>query len=613
MAFGLLGVITLWFMIQAVYNTIFSTVFVTATLDMAGQALGSYWRETFDGIMRTLPALLLLALPMVALYVAREWLYQKPAEKNELLIAVVLAIAIQFGAVLTISIPTGGLISMREIYRQSFIPDMTVSNFGILTTLRLDITQSIFGLEETDDTLDVPTDDTIPTIGPASSALPDIPEVPEIPDVSKEEVIVYEPNIMDIDFETLIANETDKTLLGMHKYFAAQEPTMKNEYTGMFEGKNLIFLTGEAFWIGAVNEQYTPTLYKLANEAFVFENFYNPLWYYSTADGEYAHTTGLIPTNQVKISQKYAGEHGTSMYFSMGHQLGALGYPTMAYHNNTAKYYGRHLSHPNLGYEYYAADTGLDVEMTWPQSDLEMLELTLPNALAGEKPFHNYYMTVSGHLNYNFIGNKMAMKHKDTVADSPMSEAARAYIACNIELDHALEYTLKTLEEAGELENTVIVMSGDHYPYGLDDFAPAIDELAGEGTQQDEWELHRSSLILWSGDMENEEPIIIEKPCSSIDVLPTISNLFGLEYDSRLLSGRDILSDSPGLVPFNNKSFITEFGRYSAKQDKFYPNEGVTVPEEYASDMYSHVGRMMKYATRILTEDYYRQIGLIPE
>ena len=93
----------------------------------------------------------------------------------------------------------------------------------------------------------------------------------------------------------------------------------------------------------------------------MFENFYNPLWYYSTVDGEYAATTGLIPTNQVNASQRYAGKNGVSMYFSMGNQLRALGYPTLAYHNNTANYYDRNLSHPNLGYDFYACDTGLDV------------------------------------------------------------------------------------------------------------------------------------------------------------------------------------------------------------------------------------------------------------
>ena len=298
----------------------------------------------------------------------------------------------------------------------------------------------------------------------------------------------------------------------------------------------------------------------------------------------------------------------------MGNQFSKLGYPTMAYHNNTAKYYDRHLSHPNLGYDQFlAGDTGLDVEMSWPQSDLEMLELTLGDALAGDLPFHNYYMTVSGHLNYNFPGNAMARKNKELVADYEGTDAAKAYLACNIELDKALEYTLKTLEEAGQLENTVIVLSGDHYPYGLDDFAPAMDELTKPGTQDSPFEKHHSSLIIWSGDRANKEPVVITKPCSSIDVNPTVSNLFGLEYDSRLFSGRDILSDTEGLVIFNNKNFIVKEGSYEVSTSTFTPYEGYEMPsEEFIAAKYKEVKSRVNQATNILFNDYYRKIGLEP-
>ena len=601
MGLCLLGTVTLWFMVQAVYRRIFTTVFVTSSLSMAGQAMSSYWRETLSGIVRTLPTLILLALPMLALIVFKQILLAKP--NKTWYRGVIIAVLIQIVATCALFIPTGGLLSMNDLYRETMIPDMSVSNFGVMTTLRLDVKQSIFGAAD-------PNDD-----GGDTSGIPEIPSiVPDVSDTSAgtdtstPEPVVYGNNVMDIDFDTLIANETDKTLLGMHKFFATKTPNKQNEYTGMFEGKNLILMTAEAFWAGAVNETYTPTLWKLANEGFVFNNFYNPLWYFSTVDGEYAATTGLIPTNQVNASQRYAGQNKISMYFNMGAQLGRIGYETTAYHNNVAGYYDRNLSHPNLGYDFYAADTGLDVDMSWPQSDLQMLELSLPQALAGNKPFLNYYMTVSGHLQYNFPGNAMARKHKDAVADMPVSEAAKAYVACNMELDKALEYTLKTLEEAGELENTVICISGDHYPYGLDDYAPAMDELTQPGTQESEWEKHRSSLILWSGDME--EPIVVDKLCDSTDVVATLSNLFGVEYDSRLLSGEDILSDAPGLVIFNDKSYITEYGRYSASKDIFYPNEGVEIPEGYAADIYDHVKRQMSYATKILFQDYYRVIGL---
>ena len=97
----------------------------------------------------------------------------------------------------------------------------------------------------------------------------------------------------------------------------------------------------------------------------------------------------------------------------MGNQLRAQGYPTTAYHNHTYNYYDRDISHPNMGYDYYGVGSGLEVKASWPESDLEMMEKTIPQALSGERPFHLYYMTVSGHLNYNFTGNAMAYKHRE--------------------------------------------------------------------------------------------------------------------------------------------------------------------------------------------------------
>lgn len=155
----------------------------------------------------------------------------------------------------------------------------------------------------------------------------------------------------------------------------------------------------------------------------------------------------------------------------------------------------------------------------------------------------------------------------------------------------------------------MIVLSGDHYPYGLDGTG-AIDELAGEGTEADPFEKYRSTLILWSGDME--EPVVVDKPCYSVDIIPTLSNLFGLEYDSRLLAGRDILSDAPGLVIFNDYSYLTELGRYNADTDTFTPNEGAQVPENYAQDTYWEARYIRSYSEKILFNDYYRKIGLEP-
>ena len=106
------------------------------------------------------------------------------------------------------------------------------------------------------------------------------------------------------------------------------------------------------------------------------------------------------------------------------------------------------------------------------------------------------------------------------------------------------------------------------------------------------------------------EPVRVTKPCSSLDILPTLSNLFGLEYDSRLLMGRDILSDSEGLVVLSDRSFLTESGRYDAARETFTPAPGAAVPEGYVKSRQQTINGMFSNSRLILEQDYYRKLGL---
>ena len=405
---------------------------------------------------------------------------------------------------------------------------------------------------------------------------------------------------LDIDFEALKERDADvPELVDMHDYFSKVKPTAKNEWTGRFQGKNLIWIVAEAFSGQMLDPERTPTLWKLSHEGIICDNFYTPLWGVSTSDGEYVTTTGLIPKPGV---WSYSESSDNDMPFGFGNQFQKLGYRTLAYHDYLYTYYDRNLSHPNMGYDYYAVGHGLEISDTWPESDLEMMEASIPRYI-DEEQFLTYYMTVSGHLDYGFSTNDMAAKNKAVVEDLPYSGEAQAYLATQVELDRALAYLIEELEKAGKLEDTVIVLSGDHYPYGLSQ--DAFDELAGHEVDQT-FELYKSQLILWCADME--EPVEVDKFCSSLDIMPTLANLFGLPYDSRLVMGRDILSDSPGLVMFSNYSFLTDLGAYDAVTDTFTPWEGVEAPEDYAAQVLEQVQGKFDFSRLILEEDYYRVI-----
>ena len=426
------------------------------------------------------------------------------------------------------------------------------------------------------------------------------------PDIGElqDEVVEVEPQPDDnviggLDFETLAEQEDDETLKSMDLYFSGTEPTAQNEQTGIFAGKNLIFITAESFTDFAVDPKYTPTLYKLLTEGYSFTNFYNPVWSVSTLDGEYVNLQSLLPKSGV-WSMKESAENW--LPFTLGNQFGRLGYETKAYHNHSVYYYDRVSSHPNLGYEFKGQGRGYEFENIWPESDVEMIDKTTADFLTADEngeiePFHVYYLTVSGHLNYNFYGNVIAYRNRKLVQDMEMSDACKAYMAGEIELDRALELLLARLDEAGVLENTVIALAGDHYPYGLTN--DEISEFKGHAVDE-EYELYESAFLLWTPGME---PQTVDKLCCNMDILPTLANLFGLEYDSRLLMGRDIFSDSEGFVIFRDRDWISERG---TRSDLLAAGEA---EEAYVRAVDSKVANMFDVSALILDRDYYRYLA----
>lgn len=444
------------------------------------------------------------------------------------------------------------------------------------------------------------------------------PEVTEAPvsetgeAVEETQPIVYEPNIMDFDFAAMAESVKNNHIAALHTYVNSLEPTLKNQYTGLFAGKNLIFITAEAFAKEVIDPELTPTLYRLANKGIRFDDYYQPKWGAGTTSGEFSNLVGLVPTNGGSCMLE---AHQQDLFLVMGKQLQKLGYASAAYHNNDYKFYDRHKNHPFLGFDYFMGyGNGMEEGVTgqWPQSDLEMLEFTLPKHV-DKTPFNLYYMSVSGHSVYTIKGNAMSRKNYDEVnafaerTGKTWSEPLKCYMAANLELEKALEYTLKTLEEAGILEDTVIAISPDHFPYGLENTKTksgnALEELYGPITKQDH---DHNALIIWSPCVEDKN-IVVEDPVYSLDILPTLSNLFGLDYDSRLLVGRDVLSTAEPLVLWPNFCWKTDRGYYDASNGEFIPTEGAEpVDEAYIDRIKAIVKNKLHYSSQVLELDYFK-------
>lgn len=616
------------FALQLVYYNVFKVFFSFQSLGMAGEAMTEFGEDFNNAIRSNIIPMVLLLLPLLVLYFLTKKVFLNVKRRFKIQGALLAgAIFIHILGLLLLPVFGKSDHTPYELYYHSRVPELSAQQLGVITLTRFDFAGIIRGDEElvlvekeaisheiikeenqdptTTDPSDLndPSTSTEPTPTPATDPLKEN-NPNEQPDTKLTAIptiipIDRSPNIIEIDFEDLAENEKNKDIRTLHNYFSSVAATNKNEYTGKFEGYNLIMITAEGFSPYAVHKELTPTLYKLTNEGFIFNNFYTALWQTSTSDGEYTAMTSLIPVGarSMYLSRK------NLMPFALGNQFNCIGIESKAYHNHTYTYYERDKTHPNLGYDFKAKGNGLILDSdVWPGSDLEMVKNTVDEYIQ-EEPFHIYYLTVSGHMNYTFVGNSMSFKNKDLVKDLPYSSDVRAYLACQIELDRALEELINRLTEAGIADKTVIALSADHYPYGWE--KEKLEELAGHEIESN-FDIYRNHFILWNPGMT--EKIIIDKPASSLDIIPTLSNLFGLKYDSRLLMGQDILSDSEPLVILSNRSFITDKVKYNSSTGEVINLSNEELTEDYVKNINAIIKNKFTVSKSILKNDYYRYV-----
>lgn len=593
------AVMTVWFLFCCLTYDAYK-VFMPPDIivSQAGNAARDFGGNVVSTIVKSLPIILLYFLPLIASLVlariAPRGAHARVPARGRLPLRLGLGAVAMLAAGLLLSNCTAALRAQYAVYTY----DSAMKNYGAVAALVRSALPS--GDKSTAEF------SSSAALSPTPTAEPD-PTAPV--DAAEPEETDYGENIMDIDFD---AHETSKAKLkSLGEYVQSIEPTKKNRYTGMFEGKNLILITAEAFSKEVIDPERTPTLYRLATRGIVFEDFYQPAWGGSTSTGEYSFLTGLAPMDaMVMMSSRSA-----NMYFTMGNQLKRLGYNSFGYHNGNYNYYSRNLTVPNMGYDSFVGiGNGMENGLTgglFPESDKEMMDYTVPLYIDSQ-PFSVYYMTISGHASYSFKDgiNDMSAKNRALTENLDYSEPIQAYLAANMELEYALDSLVTQLETAGLADDTVIAIVPDHYPYGL---LPSnawggqtglLEELYGHPSDTCQQRDHNAAII-WCGELEKDAAVTVSVPVSSIDILPTLSNLFGVEFDSRLLAGRDALSEQAGLVFWNDSCWVTEKGYYNTHERTFYPAEGESADEAYIEQMKAVVADRLNLSRIIENEDYY--------
>lgn len=573
-------VLTLYvvFFAQMVYFQVYNSVFSIYAMTNGGQVFG-FMDTILSVVFSSILNYICLTIPVILYFVFKNKLFDF-SKNDSLVTALTFACFVLFSGFnfAYIGIDRKAIYSSYNLYFNTQAPVLSVKKFGLLTTMGLDLNRMIFGMEEKKLEIIIDSNKDLEQSG---------------------EEIVY--NTIDIDFDKLRENETDENIIMMHDYFESLDGTKQNTYTGMFEGKNVVFFLAESLDPIAIDSELTPTLYKLANSGFNFTNYYVPKYPASTADGEFRTEWSLI-SSRGDTHTLYAHRDIYSPYLFVN---SFSDYNINIYHNYNGDYYNRRKYFSALGYENFkSCYYGLNLPCgTFHESDLDMVNITVDDYINTSEPFFAYYITVSGHLSYSRFNNKIAQKNWSLVEHLPYSDKVKGYLASNIELDRALESLISKLKEAGKLDDTVIIITPDHYPYGLSN--KELNEVSLIN-RDDYFEQSRSDLIIWNSSME--EVVNIDKVGSNPDVLPTMLNLFGKEYDSRFIMGKDLLSDSEGLVVFADRSWITDIAKYNSVTGEVISKIDEVISEDYITRTNNAVDNQFKLSNMILDNNYYEKV-----
>ena len=407
----------------------------------------------------------------------------------------------------------------------------------------------------------------------------------------------------DTLWNELISNESSNKLNNINNYLINNTISDYNDYTGLFEGKNLIVIMMESVNEIFINKDLYPNFYKLYSEGISFTNNYSPRNSCATGNNEFSAMTGIYSIQNNCTANVY---RKNTYPYSIFNLFNNAGYKTMSMHDYTEAYYYRSIIHQNMGSgKYYGVqDLGIPYYNEYKNwaSDEDFMEVAMDITLSDtSEPFMLWLTTVSSHQPYvqsSIEGDKYLSITEDT--DYPMD--LRRYMSKLKTLDNALGILLEELENAGILDDTVIALFGDHYPYGLKD--STINYVLDYDL--DDYEREKTPFVIYNSEIS---PQSIDKYTSYINLTPTIANLFNLNYDPRLYMGYDVLSDDYwDVVTFADGSWKNNLVYYNAGTSnvKYYVEDGMSIDE--IKNINQIITNKMQMSSNIIKNNYFEYL-----
>ena len=557
-------------------------------------AVTSYIREFFLSFLGKFYFIFIPFILLILYYVFLDKYTERKLDKKFMLksrikyepgirtISTVLAlfmIGFVYNETLTVSFMQNDLqtVSNEELFQYPSVPSLVINEFGVLGFGLLDI-KSLY-------------------VDPPESYIFD----------ATDDNISYDTNrtFDDTLWEKLISEESDTTLNNINNYLINNTITDYNEYSGMFAGKNLIVIMMESVNEIFINPELYPNFYKMYSEGISFSNNYSPRNSCATGNNEFSAMTGLYSIQNNCTANVYRNNTYSTAIFNL---FNNAGYRTSSMHDYTEAYYYRGTIHTNMGSgAYYGVqDLGIPYYNEYKNwaSDEDFMNVAMDITLSedSDEPFMLWLTTVSSHQPYNqssVEGDKYLSITEGT--DYPLD--LRRYMSKLKTLDNALGILLEKLEAAGELDDTVIVMFGDHYPYGLKD--TTINQVLDYDL--DDYERERTPLVIYNSEITAE---VVDKYTSYVNLTPTIANLFGIDYDPRLYMGSDVFDENYwNLVVFADGSWKNDSVYYNAATSEvtYYTDEQMSIEE--IRNINQIITAKMQMSSLIIQNNYYEYLS----
>ncbi len=552
------------------------------SFNAAGDGLGRVTEQIKTFFMYIKPIYLLCLLPLLLLIIlfvfAKSILVYEHPKYQTIIKRVLIVVLIHLISLSTLYIPflqnPNQIKDNKSLYKNPILLELSLRQFGVVRFLARDVIYMFHPTEQNLITVDTNKEDKL--------------KAPVVPD--------YTRHIDDAEWEKMIEKEENTIIKNLHKFYINQNITPKNDMTGIFKDKNLIYIMVEAFDMIAINEELTPTLYKLYNEGISFDNYYAPKYSCTTGESEFIGLTSIIPSLTLCTPNTYKNNTYSTSVFKLFEKQG---YYNTSYHNYSDKFYQRTTIHQNMGSIKFYNDDDLAINKIWGwPSDLNLMEEAIPHFIDQEK-FMSFIITSTTHFPYDedaHVG--VVLRHWDKVKDLPYNVKIKRYMAKAIDLDLSLKYLLDSLEEKGILDDTVLVLFGDHHPLNmeykyLNDASP-INRL-------EDFNIDRLPFIIYNSKVE---PMVISKTASTFDILPTLANLFDLDYDPRYYVGSDLFSDEETIVIFTTGSWITDKVMYFSSSGQYKKLQ--EVDDDYISKINQKVSNYFLASEQTLVYDYFK-------